>query len=172
MLVRAARPLILTCVLAACAGEPDCSELPAGEIHDGAFQLGLECWRATGGEFTVTTEEDGDRAPWVVVPPATEGSEQDSVQIASNRFHVVDREPMTVSFRARADSQRSMWIDITGEESGLKAYWLRLTLERDWQTFTYEFESNATADDAVLAFFFGEDAIGAEIDDVELYREP
>ena len=167
-MVRSALPLVLLC---ACGGEPDCDELAASLVFDGGFEKGLECWRTAGGTFAATAEEDGDRAPWVVVPAATEGSDQDSVQIASNRFYVVDRQPMQVSFRARAESQRSMWIDITGEESGLKAYWLRVTLEPEWQSFTFDFESNATADDTVLAFFFGEKAIGAEIDDIALYRE-
>lgn len=162
--------LFLLPLSSAACGPPSCDEVEGSSVvHDGTFELGLECWVAEGNISVVEPEEDA-AAPWIAVGAAAEGSAQDSVALGSNRFLLTDREPMTLTFRARADAQRSLWVDIRGEESGLRAYWNRVTLEPAWDTYTLQFESNVTADDSVLEFWFGEQAVAAEIDDVVLER--
>ena len=151
-------------------GSVNCEDVLSGVIQDGSFTLGMACWTASAPEIAIQESEDGAESSIRVAAPVAD-SAQDSVALVSSTFVLDDREPMTLRFRARGDAQRSLWIDIRGKDSGLRGYWNRVTLEPAWQDYTLEFESNATADDSVLAFWFGEQAVGAELDDVALTRE-
>lgn len=155
-----------------CGGSKTCDEVPGTLVFDGAFALGLECWVARGEGISVTDPEDEEveRAPWITVAAPADGTPRESISLNSNRFRLEEFEPLTLSFRARADALRTLWIDISGEESGLFGYDNRVTLEPAWETYTLQFESNMTADDSVLYFFFGEQTEGVEIDDITLER--
>ena len=157
--------------LSACGGTPDCEELLSGVVHDGGFDRGLECWEASGDVSVQTEGEDDALESWIRAEAPADGSAQDSIRITSNRFSLEDREPMTLRFRARADAQRRLWIDMSGVESGYFAYGNAVTVEPTWQETTLTFESNAEGDDVVLEFRFGEQPVGMELDDVRLTRE-
>ncbi len=75
-----------------------------------------------------------------------------------------------IAFRARAEAPRTIDVSVqrrAGEWENL-GFWRKVSLDRDWKAYRFQFESTGSRTDAGLQFFLGGDSPAVWFDDISM----